>query len=85
MGGELTARFAEVDKAMKERKAEIDRYLTLYGRGTIPVERLDAKVSEVQGHLAALETYRVSLVEEQRRLDLWEREMCGMVGTLTAL
>jgi site-specific DNA recombinase len=85
VGGELTAKIAEVDKAMKERKAEIDRYLTLYGRGTIPVERLDAKVSEVQGHLAALETYRASLVEEQRRLDLWEREMCGMVETLTAL
>jgi len=60
-------------------------YLELYGRGKIPVEQLDAKVDEVQGHLAALKVYRSGLIDEQHRADLWEREMTGVVEALGAL
>ena len=82
---EIPARLAEVDRAIAERKAETDRYLTLYGRGTIPVETLDAKVDEVQAHLVALRAYRGGLVEEERRADAWEQEMCGVIEALVAL
>jgi hypothetical protein len=39
----------------------------------------------VQGYLAALEAYHSSLVEEQRRANLWEQEMVGVVEALAAL
>ena len=84
-GAELAVRLAEVDRAIAERKAEIDRYLELYGRGKFPIEQLDAKVDEVRGHLTGLEAYRDQLVDEQRRSDLWEREMIGVIEALVAL
>jgi hypothetical protein len=39
----------------------------------------------VRGHLAALQAYRAGLVEKQRRADLWELEMVGVIEALTAL
>ena len=83
-GEAITARLAEADQAIAERKAELERYLTLYGRGTIPVEQLDAKAEEVRGALAALEVYRTGLVEEQQRTDLLERHIAGVVEALAA-
>ena len=44
---------------------------------------LDAKVAEVQGHISALEHYRDSLVDQQRRAGHWERNVIGVVEALT--
>jgi hypothetical protein len=46
---------------------------------------LDTKAQEIKDGLAALAAYRAGLVEEQRRADLWEREMLGMVEALATL
>ena len=85
VGETVAAWLVEVDRTIGERKAELDRYLALYGRGSIPIEQLDAKAEETRGFLAGLELYRSGLVEEQRRADLWEREMVSIVGALIAL
>ncbi|MBN1976844.1 MAG: hypothetical protein JW918_05535 [Anaerolineae bacterium] len=49
------------------------------------IDRLDTKAEEIRGALATLRAYRDSLIEEQRRADLWERETSGIVEALTAL
>lgn len=84
-GTDIAVELAGVDQSISERKAELDRYLTLYGRGTIPVEQLDAKADEVRGSVATLEAYRAGLVREQRRADLWEQEIVGVVEALEAI
>jgi len=84
-GAAVAARLADVDRAIAERQTELDRYLTLYGRGTIPIEQLDEKAEETRGSLATLEAYRASLIEEQQRADLWEHEMAGVLETLATL
>lgn len=74
-----------MDRQIAGREAEFDRCLGLYTRGTIPIDRLDAKAREIQGSLTTLRAYREGLIEAQRRADLWEREMSGIVEALTAL
>jgi hypothetical protein len=81
----IIAQLAHVDRQIAEREAELDRCLGLYTRGTISIDHLDAKAEEIQGALATLRAYRDSLIEEQRRADLWERETSGIVEALTAL
>lgn len=84
-GAAIAARLADVDRKIAERQAELNRYLTLYGRGTIEVELLDEKSGEIRGSLATLEAYRASLIEEQQRADLWEREVISVVEALATL
>ena len=79
------AQLAEVDQSIAERRGELDRYLRLYGRGTIPVEELDAKAAEVRGHLAALNDYRSQLLADQRELDRWEHGLGGIIEALSRL
>jgi len=81
----IIGRLANVDRVIAERQTELDRYLTLYGRGTIPIEQLDEKAEETRGSLATLKAYRANLIEEQQRADLWEREMAGVLEALTTL
>jgi len=84
-GVAIAARLADVDRTIAQRNAELQRYLTLYGRGTIPIEQLDEKAEETRGSLATLEAYRASLIEEQQHADLWEHEMAGVLKTLATL
>jgi len=84
-GAAIASRLADVDRRITQRKAELERYLALYGRGMIPVKQLDEKAEETRGSLATLETYRANLIEEQQRADLWERDMASVLEALTTL
>lgn len=84
-GERIARQLADTDRALCERRAELDRYLTLFGRGVIEAEIVEARVTETRRQIEALEVYRRQLVEEQRRADAWEREMLDVVGALETL
>ncbi len=76
---------ADAERALVDRAAEMERYLTQYGRGVIPEEMLDRNVRQVRTAIQHLETYHASLVKQQRRTDLRETEMANVIETLTKL
>lgn len=74
-----------MDQAIAGRKAELERYLTLFGQGTNPAEMLEGKAADARGHIAALEAFRAGLADNRLRADQWERETISVMKAVTAL
>lgn len=81
----VSQELAQTDQALAGKRRELERYLRLYGREGMPVEELERVVTETKGHIAALETYRRQLADQQRQADLWEAQMGRIIEALAAL
>jgi site-specific DNA recombinase len=82
---QAASEIAYTDRALADKRRELGRYLKLYGREGMPVEELEQVIAETRGHIVALEGYRQQSVERQRRADLWEVEIAGIVEALAVL